>query len=1269
MRPMSTPLALAPLALLVALAAACGSDGPDRTTDDAGTTDAGDVGGDTSNPDAGADADATDDADTTTDTDATSDGGGADAADAEGGDTTDSGTDANDGGDAGDAGSVEPPDRFAPTVETCGTLPPPTSGALCDVEAGASGAIVVRGTVLTPGTTFVGGEVVVSASGTITCVGCDCSDDASATDASIVTCADGVVSPGLINGHDHITFNHNDPDDWGDERFEHRHDWRTGARGNDPLPRPRRGDDAQTAWGEVRHLLTGTTSIAGAGQADGIVRNLDRAGGLEGLGIGEVQNNTFPLGDAGGTQRSRDCSYPSIDGDQALSYTCYLPHVAEGIDDEARNEFLCLSSDERGGRDLMEPNTAIIHGVGLLAEDVVEMARNGSSVIWSPRTNIALYGNTAPVTLYDTQGVVIGLGTDWTASGSAHMLRELTCASAFNDTWLGGWFTDYDLWMMATTSNAEALKIDHAVGTLAPGLVGDIAVFDGTLDPSPYRAIFAGNAHTVGLVLRGGEAMYGDAATLAALRPADDGCEALPSDLTCDVDKILCIEADHGQSFASLAAANRGSYGVAFCGVPDGEPECLPLRPDEYGGSLDGDRDGDGVPDTADNCPDVFNPVRPVDGDDQANADGDRWGDVCDPCPLNVGLEGCEVVDRTDRDGDGVRNDLDNCPNDANEDQADRDTDDIGDVCDPCPDAPNPGGAACPATIYDIKQGLLDENTEVRVEGVVTAIDEASFFLQTPVDLHDESLGYRYSGAYVFIPRSNPDDMPIPSVGDRVALDAQVGNFRGQWQLSFVSAIDTIASDVALPAPQLVAIDELDDADVADSWEGVLITVDDGEVTALNPPAEGGDEDPTLEYVLDDILRVNDRLYLTYPFPGLGDVLDVTGVLRWADDNYKLEPRFEDDVVFVRTAPPEVVSVGPDAWLPDTATEAPSVPSAMRVELSRPVTGDPITVTVASSDDEIATVADVEIPVGETGAELVFTALDVDALADVTITATFGESSADGRLTVFDDDAPRELEDFTAEALTVPAGGDMVLTLVLNLPADDATEVAIETEGVAIDAPTLVEVPEGQFEASFTVTADEEIGEVTLTASISGTEAEVILDVVDEGPLRAPEVAGDLLLSEIMPRSQSGSDNGEWFELHNPTRSPLELEGCEIYDNRAEPIDASLIIEPGGYAVFARSSDPAVNHGLPRVDWAYGGIAMSNSGEVIGIRCGGTIIDQFDYPSSLVVLGAAAQLRPDVLDPVAADAADAWCIAPAGVGFGTADKLGTPGAATVCEAP
>jgi hypothetical protein len=73
-----------------------------------------------------------------------------------------------------------------------------------------------------------------------------------------------------------------------------------------------------------------------------------------------------------------------------------------------------------------------------------------------------------------------------------------------------------------------------------------------------------------------------------------------------------------------------------------------------------GDVDGDGVRDEFDNCAQTRN-------SDQKDVDGDRLGDRCDP----------------DADGDGVANNApDNCWLVANRDQANEDGDAYGDVCD-----------------------------------------------------------------------------------------------------------------------------------------------------------------------------------------------------------------------------------------------------------------------------------------------------------------------------------------------------------------------------------------------------------------------------------------------------------------------------------------------------------------------------------------------------------------------------------------------------------
>jgi hypothetical protein len=214
-----------------------------------------------------------------------------------------------------------------------------------------------------------------------------------------------------------------------------------------------------------------------------------------------------------------------------------------------------------------------------------------------------------------------------------NLLRELHCADDFNRLYLDGFFSDRELWQMATRNAARALRVGHRIGALRRGLAADIAIFDGH-GRRGYRAVIDAGAPDVLLVLRGGKVLYGEATLVAGLT-APGACEDLA---VCGSAKAVCELGELGTSLAALTAHNVGSYPAFFCDVPTGEPTCTPARGVSVAGSTtydgvarEGDADGDGIADGADNCPRVFNPVRPMDHGLQADADGDGIGDACDP--------------------------------------------------------------------------------------------------------------------------------------------------------------------------------------------------------------------------------------------------------------------------------------------------------------------------------------------------------------------------------------------------------------------------------------------------------------------------------------------------------------------------------------------------------------------------------------------------------------------------------------------------------------
>ena len=159
-----------------------------------------------------------------------------------------------------------------------------------------------------------------------------------------------------------------------------------------------------------------------------------------------------------------------------------------------------------------------------------------------------------------------------------------------------------------------------------------------------------------------------------------------------------------------------------------------------------------------------------------------------------------------------------------------------------------------------------------------------------------------------------------------------------------------------------------------------------------------------------------------------------------------------------------------------------------------------------------------------------------------------------------------------------------------------------------------------------------------------------------------PSELGQVIVTEFMAKSQGGSsDYGEWVELFNATEAPLDLDGCELKDDDSNNflIEGTFVVNPGQHVVFARSDVPEENHGLT-FDMVYADFALSNSADEIVLVCDALEIDRVDYGGSFVAEGIASQLDLAAYDGQSNDVPENWCLAIAG--YGTAGKLGTPGA-------
>lgn len=146
----------------------------------------------------------------------------------------------------------------------------------------------------------------------------------------------------------------------------------------------------------------------------------------------------------------------------------------------------------------------------------------------------------------------------------------------------------------------------------------------------------------------------------------------------------------------------------------DGLSDEQDLCPDVPGRlSLNGcpDTDKDGIADGEDDCPTVAG-IKAMKG--CPDADNDGITDADDECPNERGLpenNGCPV---NDADGDGIPDETDICPNEAGTEALngcpDRDGDGLADREDACPDTPGPKASkGCPENDTD-SDGVLDKD-------------------------------------------------------------------------------------------------------------------------------------------------------------------------------------------------------------------------------------------------------------------------------------------------------------------------------------------------------------------------------------------------------------------------------------------------------------------------------------------------------------------------------------------------------------------------------
>jgi hypothetical protein len=326
----------------------------------------------------------------------------------------------------------------------------------------------------------------------------------------------GTIYPGLIELHNHLPYNvlplwqvsrlYSNRGQWGGNNPGYR------AKISGPMAvfgRVAGYIEAVVRYVEVKCLLGGVTSSQGVALYSnagirrfyrGLVRNVEQPG-----------TDDLPAADT----RVADVEAQHAAGflERLRSSSCLLLHLSEGVDDAARAHYRALRIDSR--RWAITDALAGIHCAGLRGRDFATLRSRGGNMIWSPLSNMLLYGDTADIARAVEENVLVGVGSDWSPSGSKNLLGELKVA------WLvaqqaGANLAERDIVAMATSNAARILKWDGQLGSIEAGKRADLIVVNGRRG-DPYQHLLRARETGITLVVIDGQARYGQPRLMARL--------------------------------------------------------------------------------------------------------------------------------------------------------------------------------------------------------------------------------------------------------------------------------------------------------------------------------------------------------------------------------------------------------------------------------------------------------------------------------------------------------------------------------------------------------------------------------------------------------------------------------------------------------------------------------------------------------------------------------------------------------------------------------
>jgi 5-methylthioadenosine/S-adenosylhomocysteine deaminase len=306
--------------------------------------------------------------------------------------------------------------------------------------------------------------------------------------------SNGVLTPGLINAHDHLLGTYYPK--VGNGPYENWLPWDNDLKSS-PVYEERQQIENRDLYllGGYRNLLSGVTTVS-----DHIPHFVNEPY-IDIVPMKVISNYalahavaSFALAWGDGIEVEYQ---KAVDNDMP-----FITHIAEGFDPETSRDINTLN--EKGA---LGKHSVLIHGLAFSDEDIELIKKRGASVVWCADSNMFMFNKTANVKKLLETGVNICIGTDSPMSGGLNLLYEMRYDKLVYKQLYKNELSDELIVRMVTTNPSSAFRLKKN-GSIKTGNIADLVLFYNK-EKDPYGSVVSAELRDILLVIIDGKPFYG----------------------------------------------------------------------------------------------------------------------------------------------------------------------------------------------------------------------------------------------------------------------------------------------------------------------------------------------------------------------------------------------------------------------------------------------------------------------------------------------------------------------------------------------------------------------------------------------------------------------------------------------------------------------------------------------------------------------------------------------------------------------------------------